>query len=132
MKQTVAGDKTACDTKRHDFAPGRTTSTVEREATGRLEVNQIAEQLGATSDLSLSFMAVLAAHMPPMKRRIFGTLENEICPLPGGLCPQTGTRSLGGASVGCRQIFAFSAGLRSGFLKISRRARQRVNPRHLG
>lgn len=41
--------------------------TDERETTGRAEANQIAGRLGANGDLSLSFMAVLAAHMPPIK-----------------------------------------------------------------
>ena len=38
----------------------------------------------------------------------------------------------GGASLGWRQFFEFSAGLRFSFVKISVRGPQRVNPRHLG
>jgi hypothetical protein len=67
VKPSVAGDKTGSATRRQDFAPGKTPFTDERKAAGRLEANQSEMLPGANSDLNLSFMAALAAHMPQMK-----------------------------------------------------------------
>ena len=71
VKQTVVGDRTGGERKQYAFAPGRTPFTDEREATRRLEADQIAMLPGANSDLNLSFMAALAAHMPQIKTGSF-------------------------------------------------------------